>query len=108
MLSADTLSAIIMVINLVLRSKSIMVTTKNYEVKDITLAPSGKQRIEWSEREMPVLRLIKERFSREKPLKGIRVAGCLHITTETGNLALTLQAEGPTSSCAPQSFKHSG
>jgi adenosylhomocysteinase len=50
--------------------------------------------MEWAAREMPVLKLIKERFAREKPLQGIRVAGCLHITTETGNLALTLQAGG--------------
>jgi adenosylhomocysteinase len=71
-----------------------MVATKNYDVKDLTLAESGRQRIEWAAREMPVLKLIRERFAREKPLKGIRIAGCLHITTETGNLALTLQAGG--------------
>jgi adenosylhomocysteinase len=71
-----------------------MVSTKNSDVKDPALAESGKQRIEWAAREMPVLKLIKDRFAKEKPLKGIRVAGCLHITTETGNLALTLQAGG--------------
>ncbi len=71
-----------------------MVTTKNYDVKDLTLAETGRQRIEWAAREMPVLRLIRERFAKEKPLKGVRIAGCLHITTETGNLALTLQAGG--------------
>ncbi len=71
-----------------------MVSTKNYDVKDQALAESGKQRIEWAAREMPVLRLIKDRFTKEKPLKGVRIAGCLHITTETGNLALTLQAGG--------------
>lgn len=71
-----------------------MVSTKNYDVKDLALAETGKQRIEWAAREMPVLKLIRERFAREKPLKGIRIAGCLHITTETGNLALTLQAGG--------------
>jgi len=71
-----------------------MVSTKNYDIKDPNLANTGKQRIEWAAREMPVLRLIRERFSREKPLKGIRVSGCLHITSETGNLALTLQAGG--------------
>ncbi len=71
-----------------------MISVKNYDVKDIGLAAVGKQRIEWAGREMPVLKLIRERFAKEKPLKGIRVAGCLHITTETGNLALTLQAGG--------------
>jgi adenosylhomocysteinase len=71
-----------------------MAVKKNYDVKDRALAESGKQRMEWAAREMPVLKLIKDRFSREKPLKGIRIAGCLHITTETGNLALALQAAG--------------
>src|SRR5512147_1666869 len=71
-----------------------MVSTRNYDVKDMTLAETGKQRIEWAAREMPVLKLIRERFAKEKPLKGVRVAGCLHITSETGNLALTLQAGG--------------
>jgi adenosylhomocysteinase len=69
-------------------------TPKNYEIKDPLLAGVGKQRIEWASREMPVVRLIKERFAKEKPLQGIRIAGCLHITTETANLALTLQAGG--------------
>jgi adenosylhomocysteinase len=67
---------------------------KNYDIKNLKLAESGRQRMEWAEREMPVLRLIKSRFAREKPLKGIKIAGCLHVTTETGNLALTLQAGG--------------
>jgi adenosylhomocysteinase len=71
-----------------------MVAVKTYDVKDMKLAGAGKQRIEWSAREMPVLGLIRERFAREKPLKGIKIAGCLHITSETGNLALTLQAGG--------------
>jgi adenosylhomocysteinase len=71
-----------------------MVSTKTFDVKDIKLAPSGKQKIEWAAREMPVLKLIRARFTKEKPLKGIRVSGCLHITSETGNLALTLQAGG--------------
>jgi adenosylhomocysteinase len=71
-----------------------MVAVKNYDVKDLDLAESGRQRMEWAAREMPVLKLIRERFAREKPLKGYKVAGCLHITTETGNLALTLQAGG--------------
>ena len=71
-----------------------MASKKNCDIKDRALAESGKQRIEWASREMPVLKLIRDRFAKEKPLKGIRVAGCLHITSETGNLALTLQAGG--------------
>ena len=65
-----------------------------YDIKDIDLAPQGKQRIEWADREMPVLRLIRERFEQEKPLAGIKLIACAHITTETANLARTLQAGG--------------
>lgn len=65
-----------------------------YDIKDINLAPQGKQRIEWADREMPVLRLIRERFEQEKPLAGIKLIACAHITTETANLARTLQAGG--------------
>src|SRR5207302_4671234 len=61
---------------------------------DINLAPQGKQRIEWADREMPVLRLIRERFEAEKPLTGVKLVACAHITTETANLARTLQAGG--------------
>jgi adenosylhomocysteinase len=68
--------------------------TRNYSVKDISQAGTGRQRIEWSYREMPVVRQIRGRFAAEKPLKGVRISGCLHITTETANLALTLQAGG--------------
>src|SRR2546426_378797 len=68
--------------------------TKSYDIKNIRLADAGRKRIEWAEREMPVLRLIRARFSKEKPFKGIRMACCLHITTETANLALTLKAGG--------------
>ncbi len=64
------------------------------EIKDPSLAEAGRQRIEWAYREMPVVRLIRERFGREKPLEGVRVSACLHVTTETANLALTLQAGG--------------
>jgi len=60
----------------------------------MSLASLGRDRIEWASREMPVLRLISQRFAAEKPFKGIRIAACLHITTETGNLALTLKAGG--------------
>jgi len=67
---------------------------KNYDIKDSSLAEAGKQRIEWAAREMPVIKIIRERFAKEKPLEGIRVSGCLHITTETANLALTLKEGG--------------
>src|SRR6476646_739908 len=65
-----------------------------FDVKDIGLASQGKQRIEWAEREMPVLRLIRERFGTEKPLNGVKLLACAHITTETANLARALQAGG--------------
>src|SRR5947209_16048720 len=64
------------------------------DIKDISLAPQGKRRIEWAEREMPVLRLIRERFAAEQPLRGVRLVACAHITTETANLARALQAGG--------------
>ncbi len=66
----------------------------DYEVKDLALAKEGKRRIEWAERDMPVLRLIRERFEELKPLKGLRVSACLHVTTETANLMKTLKAGG--------------
>ncbi|MEW5701893.1 MAG: adenosylhomocysteinase [Candidatus Zixiibacteriota bacterium] len=66
----------------------------DYDVKDLTLAAPGRLRIEWAEKHMPVLRLIRERFAREKPLKGVRVGCCLHVTTETANLMETLKAGG--------------
>jgi len=66
----------------------------NYDIKDKTLAEGGRRRIDWAEREMPVLRLIKERFKKERPLAGMRVSACLHVTTETANLMTTLQAGG--------------
>ncbi|MCK9582146.1 MAG: adenosylhomocysteinase [Endomicrobiales bacterium] len=65
-----------------------------YDVKDIALANSGKNRIEWAKREMPVLSQIQERFSKEKPLKNIKMACCLHVTAETANLAIALKAGG--------------
>ncbi len=65
-----------------------------HDIKDISLAPQGKKRIDWAEREMPVLRLIRERFGSEQPLKGLRLVACAHITTETANLARALQAGG--------------
>jgi adenosylhomocysteinase len=65
-----------------------------HHVKDLGLADKGKDRIEWAQQSMPVLQLIRERFSREKPLKGIRISACLHVTTETANLAITLKDGG--------------
>jgi adenosylhomocysteinase len=64
------------------------------EIKDLSLAPQGKKQIEWADRDMPVLRQIRERFAKEKPFKGIRVAACCHITKETANLARTLKEGG--------------
>ena len=71
-----------------------MTTSTKGDVKDSSFAPRGKDRIEWAAKEMPVLRLIRERFKKDQPLKGVRMSGCLHITTETANLAITLQAGG--------------
>ncbi|MBZ5554869.1 MAG: adenosylhomocysteinase [Acidobacteriia bacterium] len=64
------------------------------DIKDAALAEKGRNRIEWAERQMPVLRLIRKRFEAEKPLQGLRLSACLHVTTETANLALTLKAGG--------------
>src|SRR5579859_3332528 len=66
----------------------------SYDIKNTKLAEGGRYRIEWGEQEMPVLRLIRERFAKEQPLKGIRISACLHVTTETANLMRTLQAGG--------------
>ncbi len=68
--------------------------TVEYDVKDLALAEDGDKRIEWAALEMPVIGLIRERFAKERPLAGLRVSGCLHITTETANLALTLRDGG--------------
>ncbi|BAQ64959.1 adenosylhomocysteinase [Geminocystis sp. NIES-3709] len=69
-------------------------TKLNYDIKDINLASLGRQRIEWAAREMPVLAQIRDRFNAEKPLAGIRLVACCHVTTETANLAIALQAGG--------------
>jgi adenosylhomocysteinase len=69
-------------------------TEKSYDIADIGLADAGQKRIEWAERRMPVLRQIRERFERERPLDGITMAACLHVTTETANLVRTLLAGG--------------
>src|SRR5215216_3098261 len=73
---------------------TLQTATAKYDVKDLTLADEGKRRTEWSERSMPVLREIRARFANERPLKGLRVSGCLHVTTETANLMHTLRAGG--------------
>ena len=70
------------------------VNTVDHDIKDINLADEGTRRVEWAERSMPVLRLIRERFAKEKPLEGQKLSACLHVTTETANLAITLKAGG--------------
>ncbi len=74
--------------------EAVVAMTPQGHVADAKLAEEGVNRIEWAEREMPVLRQVKARFTREKPLRGRRIAACLHVTTETANLMLTLQAGG--------------
>src|SRR5437879_133302 len=69
-------------------------TTLAHDVADLALSTEGQQLIDWAAKEMPVLRRIRERFEHERPLAGLRMAGCLHITTETANLAITLKAGG--------------
>ncbi len=71
-----------------------MATTKRYDVRDLSLAPEGVRRIAWADRQMPVLAAIRDRFEREQPLAGYRIAACLHVTTETANLMRTLKAGG--------------
>ena len=71
-----------------------MATTQRHDVKDLALAAEGVRRIEWADRQMPVLAAIRERFERERPLDGYRVSACLHVTTETANLMRTLKAGG--------------
>jgi adenosylhomocysteinase len=68
--------------------------TKEYDVSDLSLAEGGRRRIEWADHEMPVLSQIRSRFQEERPLEGLRLSACLHITTETANLARTLQSGG--------------
>jgi adenosylhomocysteinase len=69
-------------------------TTRHCDVKDMKLAATGKKRIDWADQRMPVVRKIRERFAREKPLKGVTLSACLHVTTETANLMRTLKAGG--------------
>src|SRR3990167_2809454 len=65
-----------------------------FDIKDSSLAPQGKIKIEWAGRNMPVLRIISEKFAKEKTLKNVKIGACLHITAETANLALALKAGG--------------
>ena len=69
-------------------------TKTQYDVADLSLADAGSRRVEWAGREMPVLRKIRERVAREQPFKGLRIGACLHVTTETANLAITLRDAG--------------
>src|SRR5213080_3429788 len=71
-----------------------MAQTKRYDVKDLALTGEGKRRIEWADRQMPVLAAIRDRFADEQPLAGYRISACLHVTTETANLMRTLKAGG--------------
>ncbi|MGH2932232.1 MAG: adenosylhomocysteinase [Gaiellaceae bacterium] len=71
-----------------------MATTRRYDVKDLALAEEGVRRIEWADQNMPVLAAIRDRFESEQPLAGFRISACLHVTTETANLARTLKAGG--------------
>ncbi len=71
-----------------------MAATRRYDVKDLTLASEGLRRIQWADRQMPVLAAIRDRFETEQPLSGLRISACLHVTTETANLARTLKAGG--------------
>jgi adenosylhomocysteinase len=73
--------------------------SQSHDVLDLKLAPEGRRRIEWADEQMPVLRLIRDQFAREKPLKGQRLGACLHITTETANLLRTLKAGGAEVAC---------
>ncbi len=68
--------------------------TAGFDVADPSLSGDGQRLIEWAAREMPVLRIIRERFETERPLEGLRIGACLHVTSETANLAITLKAGG--------------
>src|SRR5258708_10110864 len=75
-------------------TRDLKVSTKGGDVKDLNLAAQGQDLIDWAAREMPVLTLIRARFAKELPLKGLKLAACLHVTSETANLMLTLKAGG--------------
>ena len=71
-----------------------MGATAQYDVKDLELANEGRKRIDWAARDMPVLAQVNERFAKDKPFKGLKMAACLHVTAETANLARALKAGG--------------
>ena len=71
-----------------------MTASNDYDIRDPSLADAGMARIDWAYQEMPVLRVLAERLARQRPLEGVRISGCLHITTETANLARTLKTAG--------------
>src|ERR671919_1778614 len=73
---------------------TVQTAVAKYDVKDLALADEGKRRTEWAERFMPVLRQIRARFAKEQPLRGVKLSACLHVTTETANLMVTLRAAG--------------
>ena len=72
-----------------------------FDIKNPDLAPGGRHRIEWAEKEMAVLRGIREQFARERPFAGLRVGATMHVTTETANLMIACRVVGPMSSCLP-------
>jgi adenosylhomocysteinase len=76
------------------KTETVSSSTAEHDVKDLSLADQGRRRTEWAERSMPVLRQIRARFSKERPLAGRRISACLHVTTETANLMATLRAGG--------------
>ena len=80
--------------------------TMDYDVRDLGLAPKGKARVEWAAQSMPVLKLVHQRFAAERPLAGMRLAACLHVTTETGNLMRVLKAGGAESRLRLESPQH--
>src|SRR2546429_6244406 len=71
-----------------------MATTRRFDVKEVALAPEGRSRVEWADRQMPVLAAIRDRFERDRPRAGYRVSACLHVTSETANLMRTLKSGG--------------
>jgi adenosylhomocysteinase len=73
----------------------------DFDIKNVDLAPGGRHRIEWAEQEMPVLRGVQNQFRDERPFAGLRVSGCMHVTTETANLMVACKRAGPMWFCAP-------
>src|SRR5687767_15812170 len=76
------------------KMKAMTIETVKHDVKNLDLADQGKKRIEWANQSMPVLQIIRKEFIKNAPLKGVRISACLHVTTETANLAITLRDGG--------------